>query len=206
MLNLIFCLFISPSYGKEVWVRPYTRSDGTSVSGHYRTISGTSAAGLSSDTINAIPYSDLTPQQKSNKGNFSLDRGFTNGSPYVQLKWRTMNYYFRSTCTSKGEQHTVSYRDIETLTWSHYYLLENKLWVDNELKEKFSINAVQWWSTDGYKTQWGMKSFSTYIITERVNVKSGETEKWETTITSPQYRNNDLIGDYLSSCRAITKT
>jgi|TARA_R100000081_G_scaffold69893_1_gene36944 hypothetical protein len=199
MLNLIFCLFISPSYGKEVWVRPYTRSDGTSVSGHYRTISGTTS------TAGVIPYADLAPQQKSNKGNFSLDRGFTNGSPYVQLKWSSGYYRFRSTCTNEGEQHTVSYKQSDIHPWSDYYLLENKLWVDNDLKEKFSINAVQWWSTDGYKTQWGMKSFSTYIITERVNLKSGETEKWETTITSPQYRNNDLIGDYLSSCRTITE-
>lgn len=200
MLNLIFCLFISPSYGKEVWVRPYTRSDGTSVSGHYRTISG------STSTVGVIPYADLNPQQTSNKGNFSLNRGFANGSPYVQLKWKSGYYRFRSTCTNEGEQHTVSYQKGD-LSWSDYYLLENKLWVGNEIKEKFSINVVHTATISyGHPTEYGMKSFSTYIITELVDLKSGKTEKQEREITSSEYKDNRLIGDYLSSCRAIKKS
>lgn len=200
MLNFIFCLFISPSYGREVWVRPYTRSDGTSVKGHYRTISG------KPEITSVVPYADLTPNQQSNKGNFSLDRGFTNGSPYVQLKWGDRYTRFRSTCTSEGEQHAVSFYWNDIGPRSDYYVLGNKLWVGNKLLEKFSIRAVYTAATNyGHPTEYGMKSFSTYIIVEQINIRSKKMEKWERNITSPEYKNNHLIGDYLRSCRSITK-
>jgi len=82
--SLLLFLSLNQAEGaKTVWVNSYTRSDGSSVQGHFRSPPSGGIA-LTGHTP-VIAYSSQDPKGSSNADVLQFERGFVDGNPYVRL-------------------------------------------------------------------------------------------------------------------------
>jgi len=203
-MNILMAYLVSFSHAKEVWVNSYVKTDGTYVSGHYRTIADNTTISFGSAIFSEL---DSRPTDKG-----ELQKGFLpNGDPFVSFIWTETGewygtkgafYRFKAFCDSNGEEFSSSYWLALTADgdgWSDWYLMANKAWIGGGVRDSFSFDdaTIKVAEYPNVTKRIGMHEIKTYVT---VPVANGDTKA--VTVKSSEFK-SDLVSQYYYACKSI---
>lgn len=141
--SLLLFLSLNQAEGaKTVWVNSYTRSDGTSVQGHFRSPPSDGGMPLTGHTP-VVAYSSQDPKGSSTAESLRFQRGFVDGNAYVRLVHKHDGSSIELYCVKTAEG------VIENVDLEYYNGLVQKEGVIVSDYERLSLEDVDVWIGSG---------------------------------------------------------
>ena len=145
--SLLLFLSLNQAEGaKTVWVNSYTRSDGTSVQGHFRSPPSDGGMPLTGHTP-VVAYSSQDPKGSSTAESLKFQRGFVDGNAYVRLIHKHKDTSIELYCvkTAEGVINNVEWvydsSYDKTVRWS---LEDVDVWIGSGVDYKTSSGVTVW--------------------------------------------------------------